>query len=84
MFTCVPGIVAAGPWENGVEGREQVEERPGQDDDVVCHHAKAYHLNAIAYTFYQIYIIRCNWCKINQLILLAVCLICSHSKNTFQ
>lgn len=33
--TCVPGVGAGGPGQLGGEGAEQVEEGPGQDDDVV-------------------------------------------------
>ena len=33
--TCVPGVGAGGPGQLGGEGAEQVEEGPGQDDDIV-------------------------------------------------
>ena len=33
--TCVPGVGARGPGQLGGEGAEQVEEGPGQDDDIV-------------------------------------------------
>lgn len=49
-FTCVPGVVAADPWENSVEGREEVKKCPGQDDDVICHHEDGNHLNPVANT----------------------------------
>lgn len=32
--TCVPGVVAAGPWQLSREGGEEVEESPGQDRHV--------------------------------------------------
>jgi len=37
MFTCVPGVVAAGPGEYSVEGGEEVEEGPSHDDNVIHH-----------------------------------------------
>lgn len=33
-FTCVPGVVAAGPWELRAEGKDQVEKSPCQNNDV--------------------------------------------------
>lgn len=33
-FTCVPVVVAAGPGELGAEGEHQVEQSPGQNNDV--------------------------------------------------
>lgn len=33
--TWVPGVIAAGPWQHWGEGAEEVEECPGEDDDVV-------------------------------------------------
>lgn len=48
MFTCVPGVVAAGPGEHSVEGEEEVEECPNQDDDVIHHHVSRYNLSAVA------------------------------------
>lgn len=38
MFTCIPRVVTAGPGEDSLEGGEQVEERPGQDDYIIRHH----------------------------------------------
>lgn len=32
--TCVPVVPAGGPWQLRTEGREQVEEGPGDDNDV--------------------------------------------------
>lgn len=33
-MTCVPVVVAGGPGERGAEGEHQVEQSPGQDNDV--------------------------------------------------
>lgn len=52
-FTRVPGVVAADPREDSVEGGEQVEKCPGQDHDVVCHHVNGDHLIPVADTFHQ-------------------------------
>lgn len=50
-FTCVPGVVTAGPREHSVEGGEEVEECPSQNDDVISHQVNRYHLNAVAQTY---------------------------------
>jgi len=34
ILTCVPGIVAGGPGQRVSETIEEVEEGPGQDDDI--------------------------------------------------
>ena len=53
MCTCVPGVVAAGPGQYSVEGGEEVEESPGQDDNIIHHHVKWCHLIAVAQTYFK-------------------------------
>ena len=48
MCTCIPGVVAAGPGEDSVEGREEIEEGPSQDDNVIHCSVKHNHLIAVA------------------------------------
>ena len=50
VCTCVPGVVAAGPGQHSVEGGEEVEEGPGQNDNIIHHHVKWYqHIVAQTY-----------------------------------
>lgn len=47
-FTCVPLMVAASPGKVDAEAAEEVEEGPGQDDDVVDVEEDDNHLGGIA------------------------------------
>jgi len=35
IITCVPGVITGGPRQLGTERGEEVEKRPGQNDDVI-------------------------------------------------
>lgn len=50
MFTCVPGVVTAGPWEFKAEGEDEVDKCPGQNDDVTHAAVQQNHLSCIANT----------------------------------
>lgn len=48
--TCVPAVGAGSPGQLRTEGREQVEESPGQDDDVVHAGVQDHHLTAVTHS----------------------------------
>ena len=50
LRTSVPRVVAVRPRQLGLEAVEQVEERPGQDDDVVHAAVQDHHLAGVAQT----------------------------------
>lgn len=49
-FTCVPVVVAAGPGQLGAEGEDEVEQSPGQNNDVRHTAVEEDQLSTIAYT----------------------------------
>lgn len=46
--TCIPGVVTTDPGQFRTEGGEEIEEAPGQDDDVVHDRVQHYYLTAVA------------------------------------
>lgn len=50
LVTCVPCVVAGGPGQVPGERERQVENPPGQNDDVVEVKQSHYHLGAVAKT----------------------------------
>lgn len=50
LFTCVPVVVAGGPWQLGTKGEHQVEQSPGKKNDVGHTGVQEDHLPTIADT----------------------------------
>lgn len=50
IITCVPAVVTAVPRQLGTEREEEVEKRPGQNDDVIHAAVQKYQLSCIANT----------------------------------